>query len=149
MQSFTLLRNVFPDNLCYHYCVSLPLSPYISLNEHIIGGETPCLLVSSVFIVISNTWKNIVKTVYCCHTPQPPQWASPSNWLSLTWNHVQIFKYLNKEFIYNETPTIHHISITNKPRGWKVSRVSWSSWSPPRCCFWCKLQSKVSGIPGV
>ena len=26
----------------YQYCVSLPLFPYISLNEHVIGGDTPC-----------------------------------------------------------------------------------------------------------
>ena len=38
--------NVYPDNLYLSLLCLFPLFPYISLNKHIIGRDTPCFYYS-------------------------------------------------------------------------------------------------------
>ena len=46
-----LNRKVFPDNL-YHYCVFFP--HFFALNEHIIGGGEPLLVVYLIIPFLSH-----------------------------------------------------------------------------------------------
>ena len=41
-QALPCIEMYFLTTYIYHYCVSFPIFPFISLSEHVIGGDTPC-----------------------------------------------------------------------------------------------------------